>query len=275
MQQTTLEFKENLFPILSSSPAFCDVARGRQGGILVDIKNEDKDQSDMVPIVRGTTCYNVPPSPFSKVHYEIIEQIKQKHPELKLEFNNAMIEIYNHEYYRMGYHTDQSLDLVDDSYICLFSCYNTASHTETKDVRKLQVQHKTTKKQTTFDLRHNSIVLFSTRANREHLHKIVLDLKSGSKMDKKTTWLGLTFRLAKTHVKFIEKVPHLLSSLGDKGDKGDKDVLRRATEEERKELISHKGKENKTIDFIYPPISYTLSVGDLMVMAHLAPTTPP
>lgn len=260
MQQAILELKDNLFPILSSSPALGDVARGRKGGILVDIKHA----GDVIPIVRSTTGYSIPPVPFSEDHYELIKQIQNQYQELKLEFNNAMIETYTQEYYRMGFHTDQALDLADDSYICLFSCY---SHPETKDIRKLQVQNKTTGKEIELNLHHNSIILFSTQTNREHVHKIILDLEE---RDEKTIWLGLTLRLSKTFVKFVEKIPYFLSPDGpedSKDTKDTKDVLHLANKEERKEFIHLKSRENKEIDFVYPHLSYTLSAGDLLPIA--------
>ena len=50
-----------------------------------------------------------------------------------------MIEIYDSKYCKMGFHTDQSLDLQENSYIGIFSCYNDPT---TKDLRKLKVKNK-------------------------------------------------------------------------------------------------------------------------------------
>lgn len=35
-----------------------------------------------------------------------------------------MIEIYDSKYRKIKFHTDQAFDLVEDSHICIFSCYN-------------------------------------------------------------------------------------------------------------------------------------------------------
>jgi hypothetical protein len=108
-----LNFDINLFNQLSESVIFEEIIDGRKGAILVDKKDE------LIPLVRSTTVYNRPAQIFSKIHYDILEKIKN---ETNLDFNNALIELYDSRYCTMGYHSDQALDLADDSYICLFSC---------------------------------------------------------------------------------------------------------------------------------------------------------
>ena len=54
-----------------------------------------------------------------KIHYDIIENIK-KISGIDVKLNNALIEIYGSKYCTMGYHSDQSLDLDEKSYICIF-----------------------------------------------------------------------------------------------------------------------------------------------------------
>lgn len=104
----------NLFTELSESVNFETICKGRKGAILVNIKN------NLIPIVRTTTKYKNTVQKFMKIHENIMEEIK-KHGDFK--FNNAMIEIYDSDYSKMKFHSDQSLDLEKESYICIFSCY--------------------------------------------------------------------------------------------------------------------------------------------------------
>ena len=119
-----------------------------------------------------------------------IEEIK------KMVFNNALIEIYDSTYCSMGFHSDQSLDLANESYICIFSCYNNSN---TKYIRKLIIKDKITNVRSTYILEHNSIIVFPLSTNSKYLHKIILD-KNGSD----DIWLGITFRLSKTLINFID-----------------------------------------------------------------------
>lgn len=184
----------DLFTQLSKSANFENICKGRRGAILVDPLN------DTIPIVRTTTIYKNPPSKFLQIHHQIINQIPN------ITFNNAMIEIYTPKYRRMGFHTDQSLDLQPNSHICLFSCYENNSNAQ-NNIRKLKVQNKITKKYSEIQLNNNSIVIFSTQTNQENVHKIVLESHKST-----TRWLGITFRLSKTYIKFINKIPHFVTT---------------------------------------------------------------
>ena len=154
--------QENKFTNYANATLFEDITRGRQGAVLVDYKN------DLFPLVRTTSIYNNPAQKFLPIHYQLIENIKQITNQ-DLEFNNALIEIYDSTYRTMGYHSDQSLDLADNSFICVFSCYEKPINT---DVRILNIQNKTTKEQSKIILEHNSFVLFSLSVNANYLHKI-------------------------------------------------------------------------------------------------------
>lgn len=167
----------------------------------------------------------------------IIDQIKEI-SQLPLKFNNAMIEIYDETYTKMKFHTDQSLDLLENSYICLFSCYKYSD----SNIRKLIIKNKNQLTTDTIDLHNNSFVIFSTETNKQFLHKIIGNTKE---------WLGITFRCSKT---FIDK------NLCFKNNK----PIRIANELEIKEMYKYKSLENKTIDFNYPEIDYTLSSSDLI-----------
>jgi hypothetical protein len=67
-------------------------------------------------------------------------------------------------------------------------------------------------------------------------------------------WLGITFRTSETFIRFKENIPYLL----------DGTPLQLATEEERRNFYITRGQENKSMDFKYPTMNYTLSESDLM-----------
>jgi len=232
--------KQNFaFDELEKSAKFEDVCKGRTGTVLVD------DRKQGVPIVRTTTVYNVPAQIFQPVHYKIMEEIG-KHVK-GAEFNNALIEIYDDTYCKMGYHTDQALDLQPDSYICLFSCYEKS---KPNNFRKLKIENKTNKEQSEVILDHNSCVLFNTTTNQQHRHSIVLEGPGSG-----CRWLGITFRLSKTFVDF------------EKGVNIGKNILTLATDVEKKEFFKHKARENVEKNYVYPEINYTISPSDLMELA--------
>ena len=121
--------KDISFNSLIECVNFEDICKGRKAAILVDPLNET------IPIIRTTTCYKNPAQKFTETQYKLITIIKNAIQTLldenknehthTIDFNNAMIEIYDNTYHKMGFHTDQSLDLKENSYICLFSCYET------------------------------------------------------------------------------------------------------------------------------------------------------
>lgn len=231
--------QKNIFDELSKSTTFEDITNGRHGAVLVNNKN------DSIPIVRTTTIYNKPAQQFLPIHYDIIENIKRTVNIDKLEFNNALIEIYDSRYRNMKYHSDQSLDLKDDSYICLFSCYDNPT-----DIRKLKIKNKTTEECSDIELENNSIVIFSLETNSNYLHKIVLESNEST-----NKWLGITFRLSKTFIHFIDEIPYFNST---------NKQLKMANDDERKEFFKNRGKENINIGHNYPGIDYTISPSDMM-----------
>ena len=241
--KSLLHFDNNPFKDLSYQVEFEDITKGRMGTILVSTDDE------MIPIIRTTTKYKNPVQKFNNSHFDLIKKIKESYQINDLDFNNGMIEIYDSSYYKMGFHTDQSLDLQDNSYICLFSCYDNPDNT--KDYRKLKVINKLTNEQTEIILEHNSAVLFSTNNNKKHKHKIVLDPPNNSN----TKWLGITLRLSKTFVKFINNLPYIYPN---------NKILKLANDDEQKEFYINKSKENKEINHTYPDINYTISPSDLL-----------
>jgi len=238
-----LDYKENIFGVLSRATKFEDIARGRKGAVLVDC------EKDLVPVVRTTTRYEKPAQKFLGVHQDIVDKIKTVSKIDNLRFNNALIELYDTKYCTMGYHSDQAQDLDQKSYICVFSCYDTS---KPRDVRTLRIQDKVTEKETDILMEHNSIVLWSLSVNSKYLHKIILEENS-----RRDTWLGITFRLSKTLIQFIDRIPYFYPT---------KIKLRLADKYEEKEFYRYRSKENKSLKYVYPELDYSISKSDLMLV---------
>lgn len=234
----TLDFPHNLFPELQKSIKFEDVTKGRKGAILVDVQN------DLIPLSRSTTKYNKPAQKFKQVHYDIINQIKEH---ITAEFNNAMIEIYDNRYCTMGFHSDQALDLAENSYIAIYSCYE---NPQVSNPRTLHIKNKKTNDVTEFTMTHNSVIIFNLETNQQHLHKIILE---DNKLNNK--WLGVTFRLSKTFILHVDNIPYINQT---------NDILKLATEEESRQFYKLRSEENKSLSFQYPYINYTISPSDLL-----------
>jgi hypothetical protein len=243
-----LDLIDNLFNELSKTTNFENITNGRNGAVLVNNNN-------IIPIVRTTTKYNNPAQLFSPIHYNIIDKIKTTTNKLNLDFNNALIEIYNNDYKSMGEHSDQALDLADNSYICLFSCYN--NHLAT-NIRTLKIKQKNTNITTDIKLDHNSIVLFSLDTNSKYLHKIVLDENHINNDE----WLGITFRLSKTFIKFINEIPYIYYI--NNNNINYINILTLATPDEIKQFYKHRSDENKSVGFVWPEINYTISISDII-----------
>jgi len=232
-----INYQDNLFDELSNVTSFEEIIKGRLGAVLVDC------QTNLIPIVRTTSMYSCPVQLFSQIHYDIIKKIRDVTNMPQLKFNNALVEIYNSRYRTMGYHSDQSLDLDSDSYICIFSCYDNPN-----DIRKLQVKKKNSDELFEIQLEHNSCILFSVSTNSEYLHRIVLENNTSN-----NRWLGITFRFSKSFVEFIDKIPYL-----------NQKELTVATDKEKKEFYEYRSNENKNISYIYPEINYTISRSDIL-----------
>lgn len=252
IKKIIFDHKVDLFHDLKKSTEFEDILPGRVGAVLVD-------QYDLTPIVRTTTKYKNPAQQFKPIHYEIINNIKKavisSIPDL--DFNNALIEIYDNNYCTMGYHTDQALDLKDGSYIGIYSCYEKPSEIDELNSRKLIIKNKVTDDIIEISMDHNSVILFDLATNQQHLHKIVASNNKLNKWCLGYTWLGITFRLSKTFIHHIDNIPYFY-----KTDK----ILTLATTEESKTFYKLKSEENKKIDFdySYSDITYTISPSDLL-----------
>jgi hypothetical protein len=234
-----LEPSTNVFKDLSESITFEKTAKTRQVANLVQ-----SDEHGHLPIVRTTTSYRNPVQSFSPAFLglgdTIVSAINSKTGTIP-EFNNAMVEVYEASYQKMGFHTDHAQDLTPDSYICIFSCYE--NNKDGGNPRLLVVKEKQTGTEQVIEMRHGQCILFSTATNALHVHSI---MGNGCKR----RWLGVTFRLSKT---FVERRGDELYFAGS--DK----LLRRATEEETLEMRKCKSMENSEIEYVWPEMDYTIS----------------
>jgi len=248
----------NPFEELLASVRFEDVGKGRRGAVLARI-----DETGGIPLVRTTTRYSTPPQRFRPMHEQLARQIQER-ASLPVGFNNALIEVYTNAYTTMGGHSDQALDLADESFIAVYSCYE---HPEIADrPRKLHVESKEAGGDPlAIPLTHNSAVVFSVATNRRLVHKIVLEK---SPRTPENRWLGVTFRMSKTFVRFRDGNTYF----------ADGGTLTLADDEQRREFYHLRGRENNETDFAYPRVTYTISEGDLMppepgLTSHSSPSS--
>lgn len=239
----------NSFNDLKDSCKFTEICNGRLAAVLVD-------DLEIIPIVRTTTKYNNPAQKFKPIHYYLISLIKKLQIYANLRFNNALIEIYDNNYHKMKFHSDQALDLEENSFICIYSCYEHENYPN----RTLEIKNKSTGELTEIILDNNSIVMFSLETNSNNLHKIKLSSPKSLVLNK---WLGITFRLSKTFIRFssipatpsMDTTPIFLDSTT---------YLRLANQHEEQDFFNLRKKENNEINFKYPLIFYTISPGDLI-----------
>ena len=244
--QYQLNIQKQLFNDLATSVPFEDITNGRKGTNII-VKNDNQ----CIPIVRTTTQYNKPASFFKPIHYELLSYINQINSDNRKTFNNALVEIYDNRYKSMGFHSDQAQDLQPNSFICIYSCYD--DHIESPS-RALIVKNKQTDEEMEFTLNHNSIILFSTETNKNYLHKIIYK-------DISNKWLGITFRLSKTFIKFINEIPYLTSF---DNQMNQINQLNYADDKQKKEFYKCRSLENKQIDYTYPDFNFTISKSDLL-----------
>ncbi|MFH8253954.1 alpha-ketoglutarate-dependent dioxygenase AlkB [Streptomyces roseolus] len=246
----TLRVDGNLFAELSASAHFEDLGKGRRGATLTRV-----DEAGGVPLVRTTTRYAGPAQRFRALHERLARRV-QACAGIPVGFDNALIESYTDAYRKMGSHSDQALDLAEESSIAVFSCYRTP---EASPPRKLVFESKEDGGETyEIALTHNSVVAFSVASNRRFRHRIVLDAPPAAGADEHV-WLGVTFRTSKTILRFRDGHPYLPHGAR----------LTTADEEQRREFFGLRRRENEETDFTYPALTYTVSESDLMPPAHL------
>ncbi|KAB2589907.1 alpha-ketoglutarate-dependent dioxygenase AlkB family protein [Streptomyces arboris] len=239
----TLPAEGNLFAELSESALLEDVGKGRKGATLARI-----DEAGGVPLVRTTTRYGSPTQRFRAVHERLADLIRER-AGLSVGFDNALIESYTNAYTTMGLHSDQALDLADESFIAVFSCYQ---YPEAGPPRKLIFESKGSDgEKFEVPLAHHSVIVFSVGSNRRLKHKIVLDAP-GRAADNQ--WLGVTFRTSKTLIRFRDGHAYLPEGAR----------LTSADDEQSTEFYRLRRRENKETDFVYPSLTYTISESDLM-----------
>jgi len=115
--KTTIPLEKTLFKALSEEITFEILGKGRLGNHIV------KQTTKGVPLVRTTSKFTIPPYYFSENHRHILEKINEtllSEGQPEQEFNSGLIEIYDENYTKMGYHSDQNLDLEPDAYIGLW-----------------------------------------------------------------------------------------------------------------------------------------------------------
>ena len=167
---------------------------------------------------------------FNENHKHLIHQIKKIK---NIELNNAMIECYDNTYKTMGYHSDQELDLADNSYICIY----TASGN-----RQLKIKSKETNVETEVHMKPNTLIIFDLNFNRKHLHKIEL----GNFNDK---WIGITLRKSKTYIRYIDEIAYFVET---------GEIVEVANDIQKKEYYKLRSLENKLIEFKWPHITYNI-----------------
>lgn len=215
-----------------------EVAKGRRGAVLVE------PDASGVPIVRTTTQYTVAAQPFRPLHARLAQAIRQTGL-LPQSFNNAVVEHYTSAYAKMKRHSDQAQDLADGSWIGVYSCYREPELPS----RRLVIHPKVTGSAFEVPLEHGSVVAFSVDTNRRFTHAITLRSPAPD-----NEWFGITFRTSKTLLRFIDGRPILPHDV----------PLALASDDERRELLQMRRRENEETDFVYPPTSYTLSESDLL-----------
>jgi hypothetical protein len=226
------------FEELLASVRFDEVTKGRRGAVLVKVESRG------IPIVRTTTSYPASAQLFRPIHEHLAQRISASGL-LPLSFNNALVEHYTSAYTAMKRHSDQALDLADESWIAVYSCYRNPE----RPSRRLMVQPKESGAGFEVPLEHGSVVAFSRDSNRRFTHAISLRAAAPD-----NEWLGITFRTSKTLVRFVDGHPTLPSGAR----------LMLADEHQRRELFQMRRRENQETSFEYPSLSYTLSESDLL-----------
>ncbi|MFO0762888.1 MAG: hypothetical protein U0359_41010 [Byssovorax sp.] len=244
-----MSIEVDIFEELFASVRFEATGKGRLGGVLTKV-----DESRGTPIVRTTTRYGAPAQRFRPVHERLARQIEER-ASLPGGFNNALIERYDNAYTTMGAHSDQALDLEEESFIAIFSCYR--HPVIRRPPRKLVFESKEPGGEGfEVPLAPGGLVVLSMAENRRLRHKIVLD---PSARTPENPWLGITFRTSKTFVRFRDDGAYLV----------DDTRLTIADDAQRREFYGLRRRENQELGFSYPRITYTISESDLMEPAPL------
>lgn len=232
---------ESLFEPLQASACFEPLGTGRSAAVLTQC-----DTQGRTPLVRTTTRYQVPAQPFLPLHRALASEIARLTAAPVL-WNNALLEHYTGAYRKMGFHSDQALDLAEPSHIAIFSCYRDPLSPS----RKLVVEPKqgTLGRATELMLPHHGVVLISTATNRAWRHKIV-----PHGLHDANEWIGLTLRTSNTWLRFSAGRPYLESG----------ESLELACASQQVAMLAMRRQENLQTAFCYPALTHTLSESDLV-----------
>jgi hypothetical protein len=236
--------EQDWFATLSDGIHWENVAKGRQGAVLMDCTADGS-----VPMVRSTTKYKRPHQLFRPAHIDLIMAILAHTPGLR--FNNALIERYSSDYRTMGAHSDQAMDLDNDSYICLFTCYNKPG----MDTRQLIVTDKVSGEEQVFVLEHCTAIMFSVEDNARYRHRIVA---GGSTAPNDCIWLGITLRYSIRAVHYVDGKAYI----------EDKELKLLRSKDDAHEFYKERGLENRYVGkFLYSPavVCSTISPSDIMM----------
>lgn len=239
-----LDAEPGLFLELMQAADLEAVGKGRQGAVLTL-----PDEQRGFPLVRTTSRYASPAQCWSATHGRLAEEVSSL-ASIENTFNNVLFEHYTNAYAKMGFHSDQALDLQPDTHIAILSTYATRPEAGTE--RKLVVEPKGSGDSFELVMGHNSVIVFSVDVNRHFRHKIVLDKSSNPPENE---WLGLTFRTSNTLVTYSSEGVVL----------SDGTELTLGSDEEAREFFQLRGRENREPGFDYPPCTFTISPSDLMV----------
>jgi hypothetical protein len=224
--------QNNSFSTLTNGIVFEKTIPGRKVAILAN-------ELSPLPLVRTTTKYDNFPQLFTPEIKSLIGALPAG-----FRVNNIMAEIYSDQSNKMRFHSDQALDLESGSLIGIFSCYSSAN----VGIRNLIIRDKTTLAQTDcIEMTEGSFIVFSLKFNKLYQHKIILD---AGRRNGAGEWLGLTMRLSKTLITFINESAYFANG----------EPLTLATAEQKKEFMRLKARENKEADFDYSGISITYSL---------------
>lgn len=262
---TTLQLEDlplTIFEELSACTQLEAVGRGR---FAAKIFNSDDNK---IPLVRTTSSYEQPSQRMTPLHLRIIDQInKQLNVSPPLVLNNALVEIYRGTYDTMKFHSDQALDLQEDSSIVIFTCTN---NPESKTPPRLHVRDKAHPvgpiikigwghsyvdnlfEEKVFPFNHCAAIVFSTQTNASHIHTIY------QKCTENEQWLYITFRTARTFIEFKEHIPYFVNCWLAP------DRLHLADKSERQQFYQNKSNENNRTAFnpASVKIKFTVSKGD-------------
>jgi hypothetical protein len=297
-----LEFDQSMFEILSQefSPYLQHVTNGRKGCISTCVQIKSSNDMVTAALVRSTTAYQRPAVRFTPALYHIHEEL-EKVSIFSFPFNNALVERYASQYKSMKFHSDQDLDLEDNTYIALFSCYRDPFSMPT---RYLEVKNKESQEiERMIPLEHHSIVVFDVNVtNKVFQHRIVYrqenkktkrpppcssevatnsssrhqqesDATDDASVDPDDAWMGVTFRTSKTFLDYHGRE----KSEGEDSEDSSQSVevyfhntsqrLRLADPSEVRNCFKLRRQENESKsreEFAYTLLDYTISPGDLL-----------